>query len=524
MTLTYSASGNILSKSDVGAYVYGQNGAGPHAVTTITGVRANTYHYDANGNIDCLGDTTSTCSNGDPVTWYSFNKPKKIISGGQYASFVYGPNRQRIKQINSIGTSNPDRQIHYVGRYFEWEKAVNGSIKKHRYRSTVFAYGKAVFWRKDSINDDGCSANPGTETYFPLRDHLGSVDVLASYIGASDQQYSYDAFGKRRNQPGWTADTADNLLSQDHVIKRGYTGHEHLDNVKLIHMNGRVQDPIIDRMLSPDPVLGDLRDPQSLNSYSYVNNNPASLADPSGFCTVVTATDSRFGDLETRYSSDCFSSIGAVTNVSRGVGGASAGLLLDRKLDAFLESFEHLRDRYLNQVYGLCEGYCDHLKDGQSMEEIVVTTEGPSQENSGQENSGREFQDVDTGGDGWRVGGYVSGQGDIVPGYGWGITEVGWVGGRDGVGDDSSVQNSIGFDIDVEVEAGIFFGSRPPQLDESYWGVEIDIGSFHVTFGGSEQNPFHLGVGAGANPLPGGEISLPGTGYDPNPAPNPTLY
>lgn len=30
---------------------------------------------------------------------------------------------------------------------------------------------------------------------------------------------------------------------------RGFTGHEHLDGVGLIHMNGRVYDPVLGRFL-----------------------------------------------------------------------------------------------------------------------------------------------------------------------------------------------------------------------------------------------------------------------------------
>ena len=39
-----------------------------------------------------------------------------------------------------------------------------------------------------------------------------------------------------------------------------------------------------DRWLSPDPVAGDILNPQSLNRYAYVLNNPTTLTDPLGLC------------------------------------------------------------------------------------------------------------------------------------------------------------------------------------------------------------------------------------------------
>src|SRR5206468_7320304 len=38
------------------------------------------------------------------------------------------------------------------------------------------------------------------------------------------------------------------------------------------------------RWLSPDPLGGDITNPQSLNRYAYVRNIPATLTDPSGLC------------------------------------------------------------------------------------------------------------------------------------------------------------------------------------------------------------------------------------------------
>ena len=70
--------------------------------------------------------------------------------------------------------------------------------------------------------------------------------------------------------------------------RRGYTGHEHLDNVMLVHMNGRVYDPAIGRFLSADPIIDCVQDMAGWNRYSYVKNRPLSFTDPSGYSTAAT--------------------------------------------------------------------------------------------------------------------------------------------------------------------------------------------------------------------------------------------
>jgi RHS repeat-associated protein len=56
-----------------------------------------------------------------------------------------------------------------------------------------------------------------------------------------------------------------------------------VDNLTLVHMNGRMYDPILGRFISADPFVQAPYDAQSLNRYSYVRNNPLTLVDPSGF-------------------------------------------------------------------------------------------------------------------------------------------------------------------------------------------------------------------------------------------------
>ena len=70
------------------------------------------------------------------------------------------------------------------------------------------------------------------------------------------------------------------------TTRRGFTGHEHLDSVNLIHMNGRVYDPWLGQFLSADPVDGNVHLSQRLARYSYVMNSPHKFTDPTGFDCV----------------------------------------------------------------------------------------------------------------------------------------------------------------------------------------------------------------------------------------------
>ena len=104
---------------------------------------------------------------------------------------------------------------------------------------------------------------------------------------------SFAAFGGRRRPTGTGLPTAADLAKIAAVTRDGYTGHEMLDNLGLIHMNGRVYDPGLGRFLSADPYVTLPYDGQGLNRYAYVLNNPLAFTDPSGFDPIpCLATES----------------------------------------------------------------------------------------------------------------------------------------------------------------------------------------------------------------------------------------
>ena len=72
-----------------------------------------------------------------------------------------------------------------------------------------------------------------------------------------------------------------------HTFDRGFTLHEHYDDFNLINMNGRMYDPVIGRMLSPDIAIQDEYNPQAYNRYTYCFNNPLRFTDPSGYFVTI---------------------------------------------------------------------------------------------------------------------------------------------------------------------------------------------------------------------------------------------
>jgi RHS repeat-associated protein len=113
-------------------------------------------------------------------------------------------------------------------------------------------------------------------------DHLGSSDTLLNEAGATIARESFGTFGSRRGS-NWSAATAPDWLGIANSTRQGFTGHEMLDNVGIVHMNGRVYDPALGRFLSADPLIGDLGDSQSVNPYAYVGNRPLNASDPTGY-------------------------------------------------------------------------------------------------------------------------------------------------------------------------------------------------------------------------------------------------
>ncbi|MEZ5897868.1 MAG: RHS repeat-associated core domain-containing protein [Hyphomicrobiaceae bacterium] len=257
LTMTYNAYGNIISRSDVSSYTY--HASKIHAVTAAGGF---SYVYDANGNI--------TTRNGSTVTWFANNKPQSIAGNGQTSTFEYGPSGQYWKQTATY--SNGPETTLYIGGLLE--KVTNSTLTSWRHHIKANGRTVAIYSR---------ASTGATNTIYPLTDHLGSTDAITDSAGTVLVRESFTAFGARRGSNWQGTPTPADMTAIANATRRGYTDHTMLDNLGLVHMNGRVYDPAIGRFLSADPYVQFPLNTQSYNRYSYVLNNPLSFTDPSGY-------------------------------------------------------------------------------------------------------------------------------------------------------------------------------------------------------------------------------------------------
>jgi len=256
-TYAYDALGNITHKSDLGDYIY--DSARPHAVISAGG---NSYSYDANGNM--------TGGAGRTLTWSSFNKPISMAKDGKTVDFTYAPDRARYLKTGSDGAKTL-----YLDKLYEL--ITKGQEVTHK--QFIYAGSSLVAVHVSGLDHNG-SGIP-VQTRYMHKDNLGSVDTITDGVGTVVDRMSFDPFGGRRQGDWREATVGINLIPV--LTNRGFTGHEHIDEMDLIHMNGRVYDPTLGRFLSADPHIQSPYSTQSYNRYSYVSNNPLKYADPSGF-------------------------------------------------------------------------------------------------------------------------------------------------------------------------------------------------------------------------------------------------
>ena len=292
----YDALGNVVSKAGVGTYSY--NAAGTpriHLVASISGSVAGlvnpVFTYDNNGNL--LNGLNRY------YTWTASNLPATIdrltgsgVPAGSYPqgsnlryTFSYGPERDRTKQTIQVVAGGAPTSMNsqmFTAEGIEKEIDFRNNLTMIR---TYLPGGIGFTEEVIPGTAIAATATAGRMDLYYLKDNLGSPEVIIDGSRTERQRMAYDAWGRRRNASGsenaWTSVDQSGLANQqDH---KGFTDQEELDELSLVHLNGRVYDPLTSRFVSPDPTIPDPYDLQSLNRASYVRNSPMDKVDPTGF-------------------------------------------------------------------------------------------------------------------------------------------------------------------------------------------------------------------------------------------------
>ena len=263
---------------------------GVDAVTAATiGGIATTLKYDAAGNVAHYDRETR---DDRFVVWDARNLAASVTEGASAATtsptareeFRYGPSGARYLRTSTWqppagslgGTATRRARTFHAGGFEETHVAAGDRtsvITRTRVTDNV------VHVRERHRSGDQLAA--GTEGFeYPHRDHLGSVEAVSA--AGPVLALAYDPYGARRTADWSRALTDAESAALSNVQPRGFTGHEHLDRVGLIHANGRLYDPRLGRYLSPDPAVSDPTSSQDWNGYSYVANSPLSFTDPTG--------------------------------------------------------------------------------------------------------------------------------------------------------------------------------------------------------------------------------------------------
>lgn len=264
--VTYDNLGRIQENSTVGAYNYDNNS---FKVDDIE--------------LNLPGDLYYQQNELQQITYNAFKKPFDITEqdseriGFEYNAFMgrahmYYGNEEEDIQLRS-------RRKHYShdGSTEISHNLETGAVEFVTYLGGD-AYNAPIIWKSDQ------AGIPQEDYYYLHRDYLGSILMISDGDGNIQEKRHFGAWGETVK----VEDGQGNELEELTFLDRGYTGHEHLQGVHLIHMNGRLYDPKLKRFLAPDNFIQDPFNTQNYNRYGYVLNNPLKYIDPTGETGVET--------------------------------------------------------------------------------------------------------------------------------------------------------------------------------------------------------------------------------------------
>jgi RHS repeat-associated protein len=264
-TYVYDNDGKrIATISAIGTRTYNYTDGYQLDSITATGVNED-YDYDVNGRMDLMQRDGQSLDLDHDV--YDRLTAVKNLSSGTTTNYIYDGGGRRVK-ATSAGNE----------RYFLVTPASGSGLEStdlmfdqvgNISANYIYAGGYSPFMKLDA------SGNP---VYY-LTDGMGSVIGMANQSGQSVAKFSYDSFGNIRNQSGSLADaTGGDFRFQGQWLESA-TG--------IYHFRARDYDSKTGNFLSRDPVDPNSQEPEAMNPYQAMYNNPYVYSDPTGLVTIM---------------------------------------------------------------------------------------------------------------------------------------------------------------------------------------------------------------------------------------------
>jgi RHS repeat-associated protein len=257
---TYDGVGNRLTEQrPTGTKNYTYNNA-----DQLTQVGTTAYTYDQNGNEKTAGATT-----------FSYDLANRLVStttGSTTTTYTYDGLNKRLQA--STG-SQANKKTNFL-----WDIA-SGLPQVALERD-----GNNGLLRRYIFGRRRISMTSGNNTYYFHYDPLGSVTNMTSSAGATEWTDSYEPYGPVRTEVKNDSHGAPTTFMK-------YAG-EYLDPTGLYHLRARQYDPSTGRFLTLDPLPNPTSDPY-MSAYSYANDRPALLTDPSGMRSGTCGSWKCFG-------------------------------------------------------------------------------------------------------------------------------------------------------------------------------------------------------------------------------------
>jgi RHS repeat-associated protein len=241
---TYNQIGNFTNKAGVTQWY--SDTAHDHAITHLNG--AQKFWYDANGNMITRTEGSTVFAQ----QWNFENRLTTVISNGvQTTQFIYDGDGNRVKKIDPNG-----QPTIYIGAIYE--KNLSTTITTTYY----FAGSTRIAMRQG-----------GVLTYL-AGDHLGSTSLTLDQNGNKIGEMKYRPYGETR------------YITGSVPTDRRFTGQREESNLGSLYDYGaRMFSPVVGRFISADISVRKPQNPQNLNRYAYVLNNPLRYSDPTGLFT-----------------------------------------------------------------------------------------------------------------------------------------------------------------------------------------------------------------------------------------------